>query len=99
MQALSAIKLAQLYCLGAIRDLGAKASGEALALAPDDTRDLKLRAEGNLVAYPTVVASTAKGRASDLMRLTAEAMQLGLAEHYTAIGFHNLGEIQLEMED
>ena len=96
MQALALIKLATLYSHWGNPELGAKASGEALALAPDGARDLKLRAEGDLVLTRQWLQAPLKEAQATLMRLTAEAMQLGL-EHYTAIGFHNLGQMQLEM--
>jgi len=96
MQALALIKLATLYSHWGNPDLGAKASGEALDLAPDDAKDLKLRAEGDLVLTRQWLQAPLKEAQATLMRLTAEAMQLGL-EHYTAIGFHNLGQMQLEM--
>jgi ATP/maltotriose-dependent transcriptional regulator MalT/DNA-binding SARP family transcriptional activator len=96
MQALALIKLATLYSHWGNPTLGAKASSEALALAPADARDLKLRAEGDLVLTRQWLQSPFQEAQKTLMRLTAEALQLGL-DHYTAIGFHNLGQMQLEM--
>ena len=96
MQALALIKLATLFSHWGNPSRGAQAAAEALGLAPPDARDLRLRAEGNLVLTRQWLEEPLEEAERTLMRVTAEAVQLRL-EHYAALGFHNLGQLQLEM--
>ncbi|MDP9270424.1 MAG: winged helix-turn-helix domain-containing protein [Chloroflexota bacterium] len=96
MQALALIKLGTLFSHWGDPVRGSQAASEALALAPPEARDLRLRAEGNLVLTRQWLEEPLAETQRSLMRLTAEALQLGF-DHYAALGFHNLGQLQLEM--
>jgi LuxR family maltose regulon positive regulatory protein len=96
MQALALIKLGALFSHWGDPSRGAQAAAKALVLVPAEARDLRLRAEGNLVLTRQWLEEPLEEAQRSLMRVTAEAVQLGF-EHYAALGFHNLGQLQLEM--
>ena len=96
MQALALVKESSLYSHWGRPDVGAEAARQALAVVPRDARDLRIRIRGNLTINQSWLQLPLAQTQRELMRVIAEAMQMGL-DHYAAIGFHNLGQLQLEM--
>ncbi len=98
MQALALVKESSLYSHWGRPDTGAEAAQMALGLAPREARDLGIRIGGNLAINRSWPRLPLEETQRELMRVTAEAIELGL-DHYAAIGFHNLGQVQLEIGD
>ena len=96
MQALALIKESSLFSHWGRPDDGAAAASMALEIVPNEARDIRMRIRGNLAITKSWHTRPLEETQRELMRVTAEAMELGL-EHYVAIGFHNLGQIQYEM--
>jgi ATP/maltotriose-dependent transcriptional regulator MalT/DNA-binding SARP family transcriptional activator len=98
MQALALVKESSLFSHWGRPDAGSEAAQKAMQFAPRGARALEVRIGGNLAinqSWPRLpLAQTQR----ELMRVTADAIELGL-DHYAAIGFHNLGQVQLEIGD
>ncbi len=98
MQALALVKESSLFSHWGRPALGAETAQKALHLAPRTARDLGIRIGGNLAINQSWPHLPLQQTQRELMKVTAEAIELGL-DHYAAIGFHNLGQVQLEIGD
>ena len=98
MQALALVKESAIFHHWGRPNTAYRTASEGLEMTPTDDRALRLRLEGNIAITSLWLNSRLDEVLMAVMRVTAEATQLGL-DHYAAIGMHNVGHIQLEMGD
>ncbi len=98
MEALACLKLSTVYSNFGDAERAAEAAEAGVNLAPPDASITRLRLEGNLAVTRTWLDGSLPFVVRECRRLALEAEGRGL-EHYAAIGFHNLGEMELRMGD
>ncbi len=96
MQALALVKESSIFHHWGKPETAYRTASDGLAITPADDRALLLRLQGNIAITSQWLHSPLAEVLMALMRVTAEATQMGL-EHYAAIGLHNIGHLQLEM--
>lgn len=96
LEALACLKLSTVYSNQGNAHKAAQAAEMGVALVPNDDVRTRLRLQGNLAVTSTRMSGRLRDAIRECQRVAEASDALGL-EHFAAIGYHNMGEIQLRM--